>query len=158
MRVNKNGFVARHALRENPFLHDECSLFRAFSVAMFKRFFFNVLLPSWVLIAVILYVAGAFFDGMDWLIAKSDDQLVSTVIASFHWVWQIVFFVPAMMIVAISHVVIVFGAILALLFALGKVAKISVTKTVEATPLNVVVTGIKNKWQGICRPVEFYEE
>lgn len=158
MRLNKNGFVARHALKQNPRLHDECSLFTAFTIAMLKRAFWNILLPVWVIIALFLSIGGTIFDGPAWLVFKSEGQFVTAMIDSVHWTLQIVLFVPAMMITSLTYVLVVIGTVVGVLWGIGKVARLSVSKTAEATPLNVVIAGIKNKWQGVCRPIEFYED
>lgn len=158
MRLNKNGFVARHALKQNPRLHDECSLFTAFTLAMVKRFLLNIMLPVWVIVAVALMISGAMVDGIGWLFVRADGQLVTSIIHSTHFAMQLVIFMPAMMIVAISNVLVAAIVVCGTAWGIFKMAKLGVTKTVEGTPVNVIVTGIKNKWQGVCRPIEFYEE
>lgn len=163
MRLNKNGFVARHALKQNPYLHDECSLFTAFIFAMIKRGFLNILLPVWMISGTVL-VAGSFYEnGLFWFMQlDASGTFASHFINGMPLAIVLPLIFPGFLIVSVGIHALVFAAIVAAivygLITLCRLFKRGLEKTTEGTPLNVVVTGIQNKWQGICRPIEFYED
>lgn len=162
MKVDPKSWWGKIAWNENPWIADECSLFRALLWGLFKRFIVNIMLPTAIATSVIMNI-GVAID----LHAYPTLDVVDTSVF-FQWVMDQYWFpvqifvgiatgLGTMVLTIVPFALAIAAALLAFYFlAIGLMAaaeKMARKRSGEVSAMGVIGQGIANKWNKLCRPI-----
>lgn len=169
MRINKNGWVARLAREEGYWIPDECTLFKAFTLALLKRAFKYTLRIGGLVLAVVTVVLSAamwYVEGNIYADGFSG-VLLDMMVDANPWfgipmaiiLFVVNFSIPVfamLMAMALSGCAVVFGLHLAIVWSMNLPSELTPAEPPEW--YQVLKTGVSNKLNKLCRPVEFYDD